>query len=51
VRLARTSGLTKRVGQRALALSSLASVDAGFDDVRASVHNTGFLDDPSLIVA
>ena len=27
------------------------AIDAGFDDVRASVHNTGSLDDPSLIVA
>lgn len=27
------------------------AIDAGFDDVRASVHNTGCLDDPNLIVA
>ena len=27
------------------------AIDAGFDDVRASVHNTGSLDDPNLIVA
>jgi hypothetical protein len=27
------------------------AIDAGFDDVRASVHNTGCLDDPILIVA
>ena len=27
------------------------AIDAGFDDVRASVHNTGCLDDPTLIVA
>ena len=26
------------------------AIDAGFDDVRASVHNTGSLDDPNLIV-
>jgi hypothetical protein len=26
------------------------AIDAGFDDVRAIVHNTGSLDDPSLIV-
>jgi len=30
---------------------SLSAIDVGFDDVRASVHNTGSLDDPSLIVA
>ena len=27
------------------------AIDAGFDDVRATVHNTGPLDDPTLIVA
>lgn len=27
------------------------AIDAGFDDVRASVHNTGCLADPNLIVA
>ena len=27
------------------------AIDAGFDDVRATVHNTGSLDDPTLIVA
>jgi len=27
------------------------AIDAGFDDIRATVHNTGPLDDPSLIVA
>jgi hypothetical protein len=27
------------------------AIDAGFDDIRAIVHNTGPLDDPSLIVA
>jgi len=27
------------------------AIDAGFDDVRAVVHNTGSLDDPNLIVA
>ena len=27
------------------------AIDAGFDDVRASVHSTGCLDDPNLIVA
>ena len=27
------------------------AIDSGFDDVRASVHNTGSLDDPILIVA
>jgi hypothetical protein len=26
------------------------AIDAGFDDVRATLHNTGSLDDPSLIV-
>ena len=26
------------------------AIDAGFDDVRAIVHNSGSLDDPSLIV-
>jgi hypothetical protein len=27
------------------------AIDAGFGDVHASVHNTGSLDDPNLIVA
>ena len=27
------------------------AIVAGFDDVRAYVHNTGSLDDPTLIVA
>jgi hypothetical protein len=27
------------------------AIDAGLDDVRASVHNTGSLDDPNLIVS
>lgn len=27
------------------------AIDAGFDDVRAYVHNTGSLDGPNMIVA
>ena len=27
------------------------AIDAGFDDVRVSVRNTGSVDDPTLIVA